>query len=202
MKRFNKKKGFTLAEVLITLCIIGVVCTMTIPTLINNSLKAQTVTKLQKVYTTLSQAIKLSEIDNGPCEQWSTTAAGDYWFQLYLQNYIKKITIDTATQSGAAIVSLPDGTDLKFAKTSQIGITVYLNGYNKSKTVGKDIFCFEIDPTTHLFGPYDYGTTGTNRSKWTTGTYRCASDITNKFYCAGLIMYDNWQIKDDYPYFN
>ena len=40
-----KFKAFTLAEILITLGIIGVVAAMTIPTLITNYQKKQTVTK-------------------------------------------------------------------------------------------------------------------------------------------------------------
>ncbi|MBS5801473.1 MAG: type II secretion system protein [Brachyspira sp.] len=47
----NTIKAFTLAEVLITLGIIGVVAAMTLPTLINSYKKQQTVTHLQKVYT-------------------------------------------------------------------------------------------------------------------------------------------------------
>src|SRR5574344_1287216 len=36
-ERFSQKKGFTLAEVLITLGVIGVVAAITIPTLMNNT---------------------------------------------------------------------------------------------------------------------------------------------------------------------
>ena len=50
------KNGFTLAEVLITLVIIGVVAAMTIPTLINNTKKQEYVAGLKKAYSVLSQA--------------------------------------------------------------------------------------------------------------------------------------------------
>ena len=49
-------RGFTLAEVLITLVIIGVIAAMTIPTLMNNTNKQEYVSKLKKAYSTLSQA--------------------------------------------------------------------------------------------------------------------------------------------------
>lgn len=49
--------AFTLAEVLITLGIIGVVATMTIPTLMNNINDAQYKTAYKKAYTILSQAL-------------------------------------------------------------------------------------------------------------------------------------------------
>ncbi len=61
----KKVKGFTLAEVLITLTIIGVVAALTIPNLIASYQKQQYVTQLKKVYTEISQAIKLMMADEG-----------------------------------------------------------------------------------------------------------------------------------------
>lgn len=58
------KFGFTLAEVLVTLGIIGVVAAMTMPTLISNHQKTVYVTQLKKVYTELSQAAKRAINDN------------------------------------------------------------------------------------------------------------------------------------------
>ena len=52
--------GFTLAEVLITLGIIGVVAAMTIPTLINNYKEKVIVYKLPEIYSILDQAYKMS----------------------------------------------------------------------------------------------------------------------------------------------
>ena len=61
MKQF--KRGFTLAEVLITITIIGVVAALTIPTLITNYQKQETIVKLKKIYAVMNQALKLSEIE-------------------------------------------------------------------------------------------------------------------------------------------
>ena len=52
-----KRAAFTLAEVLITLGIIGVVAAMTIPTLINNFQAKQYETKLKQAYTLTTNAI-------------------------------------------------------------------------------------------------------------------------------------------------
>ncbi|MBQ8168103.1 type II secretion system protein [bacterium] len=57
------KKGFTLAEVLITLAIIGVVAAMTIPTLIANYQKKTYVTQLQKTYSMIANAAKMLMAD-------------------------------------------------------------------------------------------------------------------------------------------
>lgn len=51
------KKAFTLAEILITLGLVGIIAAITIPTLMNNYNNEQYVTKLKKAYTEFSQAI-------------------------------------------------------------------------------------------------------------------------------------------------
>ncbi len=61
----SQKSAFTLAEVLITLAIIGVVAAMTIPTLISDYQEKQTVTKVRKMYSTLSNAHKMIEAMGG-----------------------------------------------------------------------------------------------------------------------------------------
>ena len=55
-----RKNGFTLAEVLITLGIIGVVAAMTIPTLISNTNGAQFKTAYKKVLSTMNQAVLMN----------------------------------------------------------------------------------------------------------------------------------------------
>lgn len=74
MKRKKNKKNnaFTLAEVLITLGIIGVVAAMTIPTLINNSQKAQYVSQLQKMTSVLNNGFKMI-MANAGCNDMSCT---------------------------------------------------------------------------------------------------------------------------------
>ena len=69
------KKGFTLAEVLITLGIIGVVCTLTLPSLIEKHQKQVTVSKLKKIYSVLSQELLLANSENSPANEFFT--AGD-----------------------------------------------------------------------------------------------------------------------------
>lgn len=59
MNIFNRvSSGFTLAEVLVTLGIIGVVAAMTMPTLVSNHQRKVYVTQLQKVYSEFQQAAK------------------------------------------------------------------------------------------------------------------------------------------------
>lgn len=56
----TKRFGFTLAEVLITLGIIGVVAAMTIPTLMNQTGQAQFRTGFKKIISTLNQAVTMN----------------------------------------------------------------------------------------------------------------------------------------------
>lgn len=59
------KKAFTLAEVLITLGIIGIVAAMTLPALVNQTKGKELETALQKAYTILQQALQQMQYDTG-----------------------------------------------------------------------------------------------------------------------------------------
>ena len=61
----RKSAAFTLAEVLITLGIIGVVAAMTMPVLIGNYRKNVVENQLKTVYSLISNAVRMAEIDNG-----------------------------------------------------------------------------------------------------------------------------------------
>ena len=71
-----RKKAFTLAEVLITLGIIGIVAALTIPSLIQKYKKIQYVTGLQKGYTIMSNAMKKLLTDTG-CDDLKCTGVFD-----------------------------------------------------------------------------------------------------------------------------
>ena len=92
------KKAFTLAEVLITLGIIGVVAAMTIPNLIASYQKRQTVVRLKKAYSVMQQAIRLSQEDNGGVESWDATLSGSAFFNMYLANYVKVMNEYTSAE--------------------------------------------------------------------------------------------------------
>ena len=69
----KKRAAFTLAEVLITLGIIGVVAAITMPSVIGRYKRQETLSRLKKAYTTINQALKMSEADNGEYEYWDTS---------------------------------------------------------------------------------------------------------------------------------
>lgn len=86
----KKEFAFTLAEVLITLGIIGIVAAMTIPTLMANYQKKQTVTKLQKAISIINQAYRLAYDDVGEATAEEARAMGGVeYFNKYWNPYIK-----------------------------------------------------------------------------------------------------------------
>ena len=71
MKHHHKNKiGFTLAEVLITLGIIGVVAALTMPAIIANYQKAEALSKLKKVNSVIGQFLQQAEKDYGCLSDW------------------------------------------------------------------------------------------------------------------------------------
>ena len=66
----SKRGGFTLAEVLITLGIIGIVAAMTIPTLMQKYQVKRTVALLREDQSIIAQMFKLAIEENGEPEGW------------------------------------------------------------------------------------------------------------------------------------
>ena len=69
-KSRNDRLGFTLAEVLITLGIIGVVAAMTLPSLIQKQTEKATVAKVKKAYSVLQQAFIRATQENSTPDIW------------------------------------------------------------------------------------------------------------------------------------
>ncbi|MBE7706893.1 MAG: type II secretion system protein [Cyanobacteria bacterium SIG30] len=90
------KKAFTLAEVLITLAIIGVVAALTIPSVVTNYKKTEIESATKKSFSTISTALNMAIKDYGPTYTWSvdapkTLSAGlsEAYFDKYFVPYLK-----------------------------------------------------------------------------------------------------------------
>lgn len=85
--------GFTLAEVLITLGVIGIVAALTMPALIANYQKKRTVTQLKATYSILAQAFERAKADYGDMENWGMdsiygqTSGADKIFKEFTETY-------------------------------------------------------------------------------------------------------------------
>ena len=114
------------------------------------------------------------------------------------------------------IITLTDGTTFFLTSNRNIhnltykGIQIDINGYKKPNRVGKDYFSFVLHKE---YGLIPYGMNGSNnidtsftiheRSKMISDPhYGCNRDngAGAGLYCAALIMHDNWEIRDDYPW--
>lgn len=84
----NFKKAFTLAETLITLTIIGVVASITIPTLMIQHQKEQAVVQLKKVFSEFSQASTMAKTIYGDYASWDYTLSNTDFFRTYFYPYI------------------------------------------------------------------------------------------------------------------
>ena len=99
----TKRFGFTLAEVLITLGIIGVVAAMTMPTLMNQTNGAQYRTAYKKALSAISQAVTL----NVALDEWNfadatvtSTGADDTSIYSMLNKRMNVVRKETGTISG------------------------------------------------------------------------------------------------------
>ncbi len=184
--------GFTLAEVLITLGIIGVVAAMTMPALVANYKKQETVTRLKKAYSVVQQTIKLSEFYNESSEFWNVTLNGKDFFNKYIKNYVQftneysaKELWDIAprkllngnnysgtTYNPSSVTTtnfiLTDGTmiTLNYVNPS-IWVGIDVNGLKKPNQIGKDTFLFIF---TNKYGLQPLGGEGTPDS-WSYGEF-------------------------------
>ena len=200
--------AFTLAEVLITLSIIGVVAAMTMPALIANTKKSEISAKLKKFNTTMAQCVLLSEQDNGPAEEWSNpgeydTFDLDKFFKTYLAPYIKYSSAGLKTEYGSKryYVYLLDGGYFYFVKGNCVDIVYDVNGSKKPNAHGRDIFRFLL--------------CGSKSPEWCDGRHFCPMYSTSAHTreekiqdcikgdrgsgCTGLLEYDGWEFKKDYP---
>ena len=73
----NLKSAFTLAEVLITLGVIGVVAAVTMPTLIQQYKERETVARVNQFYSMFSQAYQMAVQEHGTFDQWGLKPWGD-----------------------------------------------------------------------------------------------------------------------------
>lgn len=65
-----KFQAFTLAEVLITIAIIGIVAAMTLPSVIANYKKKEIPIRLKKFSSTMQNAFNMAKLEHGPVESW------------------------------------------------------------------------------------------------------------------------------------
>ncbi|MFI3300476.1 MAG: type II secretion system protein [Candidatus Gastranaerophilales bacterium] len=108
----TKRFGFTLAEVLITLGIIGVVAAMTMPTLMNSTQGAQYKTALKKVISSISQGITLNyaitEYDFGTADAYTANATNTVALMLGDRMNVEEVDLKTSKYDAYSIAENSD----------------------------------------------------------------------------------------------
>ena len=174
------KFGFTLAEVLITLGIIGVVAALTIPGLINNYKAARLKSQFLKSYSTIQQVFKRMQDDEISVDPSSYSDG-----QSFYKEFVKYLQGATLCKHGQSLcyysyqsqgqvykginferlddgqIYLADGSLLMFENqknSSLVWVTVDLNGIKNPPNIeGYDTFTFQlINGELHTMG--DTGT--------------------------------------------
>lgn len=98
--------GFTLAEVLITIGIIGIIAAISIPSIITKFKRQSAEAKLKKFYSVMNQAVQMSITEHGDIyiddENREDSLNSDYittWYKEYLTKYIKTIKSEKANKA-------------------------------------------------------------------------------------------------------
>ena len=218
--KFNS--GFTLAEVLITLGIIGVVAAITIPSVINNYQKKQTAVKLKKFYSVMSQAVIRWQQDEG-LEPETATFSSDMirngantqkWFNETIGKYIQTVSQKSSNYAFSAAFNDGSGFDSYISGTNLMHIFYcvdykYCKGANDSNFTegnfnGKTSFLFAI--SNGKFITSDPGSKNKTRKellescKYGNFDNSSVSSAGRRHECTRLIQIDGWEIKDDYPW--
>ncbi len=173
-----------MAEVLITIGIIGIVAAMTLPGVIEGYQKAETINRLKKAYSVMAQAIELSEVHNESVKYWNFNQSNADFFNQYLKPHSAKINETTYGKisdkvqytrpngsventfmpfySNSLVVSTVDGMTFYIASSgnamNSFALVLDLNGYKKPNRFGRDVFMFSI---SQEYGLVPYGYKGT-----------------------------------------
>ncbi len=224
--RFNKpkekhNKSFTLAEVLISLVIIGIIAAITVPMIMTNHKKVETAAKLKKFYSNLSNAVRLTEIEVGiPVQEWIIDVNLKEKTNLV---YEKLMATETKTIHNTKPLEcennvlhysylLPDGMlmMMEYDEMDDFYVSVDVNGEKAPNECGRDIFTFVINASYYDFVDSNTSTKtivfypdggGSNNSSLTREELikRCGQSNTMNRTCTALLAEDGWEFKDDYP---
>ena len=204
------KKGFTLAEVLITLGVIGVVAALTMPALISNYRKNVVVERLKKFYTVMNQAVLQATEEYGDWKQWDVSEENSL-VDNYLKKYLK--ILKTEHKNNKNYYYFPDGS-MFYPVYSEADIrnskeVVFCPVASKCEKRGVEKFNFVFNTVSYDFNlttlknpiePYTWQWTG-KREDLFKGSFGCAAETSDgNDYCAALIMIDGWRISKDYPF--
>ena len=211
---FKGYRGFTLAEVLITLGIIGVVAALTIPTLIQNTKKQEASSKLKKFISVINQALISAELDYGAREDWaigemnSSDSAFDF-LNIYIKPYVKSHDIEKRKllDMNVATLRFTDGSQMSIKIGSCYDIYYDINGEKGPNEIGRDIYAFILcrksgncNVASNQVRAYYCVSTGTPYPTRESIIDTCKTKgNANKRICTLLLEENQYEFPKDYP---
>lgn len=198
MKDLNMKKAFTLAEVLITLAIIGIVAALTIPTLVQNYKKNRVETSLKKFYSVMNQAVILSNLEYGIIEDPSKYGEYDVdkWFKKYITKHLSTIKSESETGRPGYSVVFHDGSGFNALILGEVRNTIRFC-IDFSKCPKDDLYyndginSFQFSYINNKIVPLYYS------ERRIPVLIELCKQVPG--YCTVLIYMNNWKIPDYYP---
>lgn len=205
------KAGFTLAEVLLTMTIVGVIAAMTIPTLHYQRVKKEYSAKLKNFYSRVDNAILDMEMDKGSFRDMQLPATDDDCFKWYMNNLDPYIGHDFVNYSGSDnMIYFKDGSAIvRLHKGGCLDLVYDTNGDKKPNLEGYDrhrfLFCFSDTYRNNWFGSKDiffgtYGSGLTDAGVTRQQMIAKCKEPTTRFWCTKLLQNDQWEFKSDYPH--
>lgn len=205
----KKKKGFTLAEILVTVAIIGIIAVVAIPILSQKYRTAEVESRLKKAFATLDQAAITAQAFGNDWGQWAAKASGkpnwgnlndeEEFYNNYLRPYVSTLRVEGYWNSYVTAY-LADGIRLWVGSGGCIDLHVDVNGDKGPDEYGTDIFIFNYCPLvagnsyeTERLIPYATKDIDTREKA-------LALCKREKMQCSKLIMMEGWKIPKDYPY--
>lgn len=225
-----KTEGFTLAEVLITLGIIGIVAAITLPVITQEYRQKILETGLARFYSTINQAFKASELENGEQRYWEFSNNSCEFYKKYLNKYLKTIRYEcgyynkVGNQGYSKVnderfvgIYLPSGDMAVFsygrvftyiAKAHQHygAYTAIMSGgpTDEKLRYGTELFVFEMRATGLDDNKFIYdskiGVEPFNGLKRYTNQDIMNQCIDKRMSCAELIRRNGWKIPKNYPF--
>ena len=222
----RKRAAFTLAEVLITLGIIGVVAAMTIPGFVTDYQKKVTATRLKAAYSQINQALVMAQAQYGDTAGWEKDAnkilleyiAPNLKSEKYTRdddyNYTNTMCNNEQTYKflnggGMGVPFNSMSPSIKLANGVCVSLNrienqtaeylfVDINGPNPPNINGKDLFAFRLKFNEGKIVPDGDGFSS-SYIKTPDYSHNCNKATTGNF-CAKVIMDNGWEIPDDYPW--
>lgn len=166
------------------------------PALIENHKRKVATTRIKKFYTSMLQAIELSELTNGSIRNWNRdNIAYDY----FMEYFVPHLNIIKIKKSNWPVFYFPDGSTLTVTKGNCIDMIYDVNGDKNPNTYGVDRFDFVTNCLQDTFiGNKKFGPISSTSNKSRDSIKQKCIDTPQ--YCGALLEIDNWEFKPDYPH--